>query len=51
MTKFQWVKPQEVVDVAFVEWTLDSVLRHPRFIGFRPDKRARDVRRETGIRN
>jgi bifunctional non-homologous end joining protein LigD len=51
MTKFQWVKPQEVVDVAFVEWTLDRVLRHPRFIGFRTDKRARDVHRETGIRD
>jgi bifunctional non-homologous end joining protein LigD len=50
MAKFQWVKPREVVEVAFVEWTLDGVLRHPRFIGFRPDKRAGDVRRETGIR-
>ena len=53
MSKFQWVKPREVVEVAFVEWTLDSVLRHPRFIGFRTDKRASDVHRERpgiGIR-
>jgi bifunctional non-homologous end joining protein LigD len=46
MTKFQWVKPREVVEVAFVEWTRDSVLRHPRFIGFRSDKPAAEVRKE-----
>jgi bifunctional non-homologous end joining protein LigD len=46
MSKFQWVKPREVVEVAFVEWTLDSVLRHPRFIGFRSDKQAKNVHRE-----
>jgi bifunctional non-homologous end joining protein LigD len=46
MTKFQWVKPREVIDVSFVEWTLDGVLRHPRFVGFRPDKKPRDIRRE-----
>jgi bifunctional non-homologous end joining protein LigD len=46
MSTFQWVKPREIVDVAFVEWTLDSVLRHPRFIGFRSDKRPTDVHRE-----
>jgi bifunctional non-homologous end joining protein LigD len=45
MAKFQWVTPREVVEVAFVEWTLDNVLRHPRFIAFRDDKRARDVRK------
>jgi bifunctional non-homologous end joining protein LigD len=48
MSKFQWVKPGEVIEVAFVEWTLDGVLRHPRFIAFRSDKRASQVRREQG---
>jgi bifunctional non-homologous end joining protein LigD len=47
MSKFQWVKPRAVVEVAFVEWTLDGVLRHPRFIGFRTDKPASHVHRET----
>jgi bifunctional non-homologous end joining protein LigD len=47
MSTYQWVKPREIVDVAFVEWTLDGVLRHPRFIGFRSDKRASEVRREA----
>lgn len=45
MVKFQWVKPREVVEVAFVEWTLDGVLRHPRFIAVRSDKSPEDVRR------
>jgi bifunctional non-homologous end joining protein LigD len=46
MAKFQWVTPREVVEVAFVEWTRDAVLRHPRFVAFRSDKRARDVHRQ-----
>lgn len=50
MAKFQWVKPRAVVEVAFVEWTLDGVLRHPRFIGFRTDKPASQVLRETSDR-
>lgn len=51
MSKFEWVKPREVVEVAFVEWTLDSVLRHPRFIAIRSDKRATAVRREGTSRD
>ena len=47
MAKFQWVKPREVIEVSFVEWTHDGVLRHPRFLGFRTDKRPRDIRRES----
>ena len=43
MAKFQWVTPRDVVEVAFVEWTRDGVLRHPRFVGFRSDKHAKDV--------
>jgi ATP-dependent DNA ligase len=42
----RWVKPTLVVQVAFVEWTRDGLLRHPRFIGVRPDKAAANVRRE-----
>lgn len=41
-----WVKPQIVVQVAFIEWTVHGKLRHPRFIGVRFDKHARDVVRE-----
>jgi bifunctional non-homologous end joining protein LigD len=43
-----WVKPQIVVQVAFTEWTGGDKLRHPRLLGLRPDKAARDVVREHG---
>ena len=41
-----WVRPQIVVQVAFIEWTVHGKLRHPRLLGVRADKDARDVRRE-----
>jgi len=43
-----WVKPQIVVQVAFIEWTPDNKMRHPRLLGLRPDKAAREVIREDG---
>jgi ATP-dependent DNA ligase len=42
-----WVRPEIVVQVAFLEWTVYDKLRHPRLLGLRPDKPARDVVRET----
>ena len=42
-----WVRPQIVVQVAFIEWTVHGKLRHGRFLGFCEDKTARDVVRET----
>jgi len=42
-----WVRPELVAEVAFTEWTTDGRLRHPRFVGLRDDKRARDVVREA----
>jgi bifunctional non-homologous end joining protein LigD len=42
-----WVRPEIVVQVAFIEWTGNNKLRHPRLIGVRDDKAARDVVRET----
>jgi bifunctional non-homologous end joining protein LigD len=41
-----WVRPQVVVQVAFMEWTGHGKMRHPRLLGIRTDKRARDVVRE-----
>jgi len=41
-----WVKPQVVVQVAFIEWTVHDKLRHPRLLGIRTDKTAREVVRE-----
>jgi bifunctional non-homologous end joining protein LigD len=42
-----WVRPKVVVQVAFIEWTGHGKLRHPRLLGIRRDKRARDVVRES----
>ena len=42
-----WVRPQIVVQVAFIEWTVHGKLRHPRLLGVRFDKDARDVVREA----
>jgi ATP-dependent DNA ligase len=41
-----WVRPEIVVQVAFIEWTVHGKLRHPRLLGVRFDKNARDVVRE-----
>jgi len=42
-----WVRPEIVVQVAFLEWTGHGKLRHSRLLGIRTDKAARDVVRET----
>src|SRR4051794_12912988 len=41
-----WTRPEIVVQVAFIEWTVHNKLRHPRLLSVRFDKRARDVVRE-----
>ena len=41
-----WVEPELVAQVGFTEWTRDGRLRHPRFLGMREDKAAREVVRE-----
>jgi len=46
MTSLRWVPPRLVVEVAFVEWTRDDLLRHPAFVGIREDKSPRGVRRD-----
>ena len=42
-----WVRPEVVVQVAFIEWTVHGKLRHPRLLGLRADKAPRDVIREV----
>jgi bifunctional non-homologous end joining protein LigD len=41
-----WIEPELVAEVGFTEWTRDGRLRHPRFLGLRDDKSAREVVRE-----
>jgi bifunctional non-homologous end joining protein LigD len=47
MTALRWVKPKIVVEVSFVEWTPDGLLRHPEFVGVRHDKSPPEIRREV----
>jgi ATP-dependent DNA ligase len=42
-----WVRPEIVVQVAFIEWTVHGKLRHPRLLGVRFDKPPRDVVKEA----
>jgi bifunctional non-homologous end joining protein LigD len=46
MKTLRWVTPSIVVEVSFVEWTRDGLLRHPRYAGLRTDKAAAKVVRE-----
>jgi ATP-dependent DNA ligase len=44
--RVHWVRPEIVVQAAFTEWTGHGKLRHPRLLGVRIDKAAREVVRE-----
>jgi DNA ligase D-like protein (predicted ligase) len=45
--KAHWVKPKMVAEIGFTEWTGDKKLRHPRYLGLRKDKNAREVVKEA----
>jgi bifunctional non-homologous end joining protein LigD len=49
--RVHWVRPELVVEVAFMEWTGHGKLRHPRFVRVRDDKAAREVTREMTKEN
>jgi ATP-dependent DNA ligase len=38
-----WVRPELVVDVAFIEWTVHGKLRHSRLLSLLPDRSPHDV--------
>jgi ATP-dependent DNA ligase len=42
-----WVRPEIVVQVSFIEWTVHGKLRHSRLVRLRTDKAPGDVVRET----
>jgi len=47
--RVHWVRPQMIVQVAFVEWTVHGKLRHPRLLGVRSEQdstHAPDVTKE-----
>ena len=44
-----WLIPKLVGEVKFTEWTSESEMRHPVFLGLRTDKKATDVIREQPL--
>ncbi len=44
-----WVEPKLVCEVRFTEWTREGGIRHPTFMGLRPDVKPRDCRREEPV--
>jgi bifunctional non-homologous end joining protein LigD len=44
-----WVRPELVAQVQFTEWTSDGKLRHPSFLGLRPDKSPEETTREVAV--
>jgi DNA ligase D-like protein (predicted ligase) len=46
LSRVHWVRPEMIVEVSYVEWTPDGLLRHVVYLGEREDKPAVDVRRD-----
>lgn len=44
-----WTKPELVAEIRFAEWTRAGRLRSPVFVGLRPDKDARECKRERAM--
>jgi bifunctional non-homologous end joining protein LigD len=42
-----WAEPRLVPEIAYSNWTTDGVMRHPKFLGPREGKEAREVRLES----
>jgi ATP-dependent DNA ligase len=47
LSRVHWVRPEIVVEVKFLAWTEDNLLRQVVYEGLREDKPAREVRREV----
>jgi DNA ligase D-like protein (predicted ligase) len=45
----RWAEPELVAEIGFSEWTRGGKLRHPRYLGLRFDKPAREVVREEPV--
>ncbi len=45
LSRVHWVRPELVVEVNYLTWTLDNLLRQVAYVGLREDKPARDVQR------
>ena len=49
LSRVHWVRPEMVVEVSYVEWTPDGLLRHVVYLGEREDKLATEVRRSPPL--
>jgi DNA ligase D-like protein (predicted ligase) len=47
LSRVHWVRPELVVEVKYLAWTGDNLLRQVVYEGFREDKPAADVRRDA----
>ena len=47
LSKVHWVRPELVVEITYLTWSEDGLLRHTVFVGLREDKPAKQVRREA----
>jgi bifunctional non-homologous end joining protein LigD len=47
VSRTTWVDPKIAVEVEFLEWTTEGILRHPSFKGVRMDKPAKKIKKET----
>jgi bifunctional non-homologous end joining protein LigD len=45
--EMQWINPELLAQIRFVEWTAEGRLRHATFLGLRLDKSPRDVHRDS----
>jgi bifunctional non-homologous end joining protein LigD len=45
LSRMHWVRPEMAVEVSYVEWTPDGLLRHVVYLGERQHKLATEVRR------
>ena len=45
LSRVHWVRPEMVVEVSYLTWTEDGLLRQVVYLGEREDKPAADVRR------
>ena len=46
LSRVHWVEPKLVVEITYLTWTADNLLRHTVYVGLREDKPAEQVRRE-----
>ena len=44
-----WVKPTLICEIKFQEWTRDNTMRQPIFMGLRPDKKPKEVKKEKAM--